>query len=362
MTSPLILAGAGHAHLVTLRRWVETGFRPPPGTLLLSPTPEAWYSGMMPGLLAGRFSAADCSINLAPLCDACGVALHLGQITQLNAAGQSLQLENGHQLHYGLLSLNTGSVPPLPRLDDQSVMVIPAKPFPALHSAWQDWQQFPEKAPGTIAVLGGGAAAFELAVALRTSLPDAELALICSAGLLAAHPPALARRAQRLLAQRNIKLIEQQAVTRVAAGRLFNGDQPVMRCDALIAATGASAPEWLRTSGLAVDTGGFARISPALLSTSHMDVFATGDCASLPGALRSGVYAVRQGSVLADNLIARLGQTPLENYRPQRQALALLATADGGALMSYGRCTASGRLFGWWKDRLDIGFMRRHRL
>jgi hypothetical protein len=30
--------------------------------------------------------------------------------------------------------------------------------------------------------------------------------------------------------------------------------------------------------------------------------------------------------------------------------------------MSYGRWGASGRLFGWWKDRLDTGFMRRHRL
>ncbi len=362
MNSPLILAGAGHAHLVTLRRWVDSGFRAPPGTLLLSPTPEAWYSGMMPGLLAGRFTAADCSIKLAPLCDACGVDLRLGQITQLSAADQRLLLEDGSQLQYDLLSLNTGSVPPLPRVDDQSVMVIPAKPFPALHGAWQDWQQRPDSAPGTIAVLGGGAAAFELALALRASLPAAELALICSAALLASHPPALARRAHRLLAQRNIKLIERQAVTRIAVGQLFNGDRPIMRCDALIAATGASSPDWLRTSGLAVDTDGFARISPALQSINHPEVFAAGDCASLPGALRSGVYAVRQGSVLADNLIAQSSQAPLGNYQPQRQALALLATADDGALMSYGRWVASGRLFGWWKDRLDIGFMRRHRL
>lgn len=362
MNSPLILAGAGHAHLVTLRRWIDKGFRPPPGTLLLSPTPAAWYSGMMPGLLAGRFTAEDCSIKLAPLGEACGVDLRLGQMTRLNADGRSLSLEDGSELHYHLLSLNTGSVPPLPRVDDQTVMVIPAKPFPALHSAWQAWRQQPANAPGSIAVLGGGAAAFELALALRASLPDAELALICSAALLAAHPPALARRARRLLAQRNIQLIEQQSVTRVAAGHLYNGDQPLMRCEALVAATGASAPDWLRSSGLAVDTGGFAHISPALVSTSHTDVFATGDCASLSGAIRSGVYAVRQGSVLAGNLAAKLSQAPLQDYRPQQHALALLATADGGALMSYGRWGASGRLFGWWKDRLDIGFMRRHRL
>ncbi|MFO7705735.1 MAG: pyridine nucleotide-disulfide oxidoreductase, partial [Halopseudomonas sp.] len=92
------------------------------------------------------------------------------------------------------------------------------------------------------------------------------------------------------------------------------------------------------------------------------EVFASGDCASLPGALRSGVYAVRQGAFLADNIISQLARRPLRDYQPQQQALALLATADGGALMSYGRWVASGRMLGWWKDRLDIGFMQRHRL
>ena len=51
----LILAGAGHAHLGVLRRWALVE-RPPGRIGLLSPGPEAWYAGMLPGLISGRFS------------------------------------------------------------------------------------------------------------------------------------------------------------------------------------------------------------------------------------------------------------------------------------------------------------------
>ncbi|WP_022964485.1 FAD-dependent oxidoreductase [Halopseudomonas pelagia] len=362
MNRPLVLAGAGHAHLVTLRNWIDRGFRPPAGTLLVNPTPAAWYSGMMPGLLAGRFSAADCAIDLAPLCRACDIELYMGKIQALDADARSLSLTDGTQLDYQRLSLNTGSIPPLPEVRDNSVALLPAKPFPKLHQTWTAWQQPTSTAPTCVAILGGGPAAFELALALRASLPATDVVLISASRLLASHPAALIARAQRLLRERGVRLIEQQKITRIYHGQLFNGDQPLLLCEAVVAATGASAPDWLRGSGLAVDTDGFARIGKSLISTSHPEVFATGDCASLPGALRSGVYAVRQGAFLADNILGQLQGTALRHYQPQRQALALLATADGGALMSYGRWVASGRLMGWWKDRLDIGFMQRHRI
>jgi hypothetical protein len=74
------------------------------------------------------------------------------------------------------------------------------------------------------------------------------------------------------------------------------------------------------------------------------------------------VYAVRQGEVLSQSIPALLAGSALPLYQPQPRALVLLATADGGALLSYDRWSAGGRLFGLWKDHLDLGFMRRHRL
>ncbi|WVM93829.1 hypothetical protein ULG90_08705 [Halopseudomonas pachastrellae] len=45
MTAPLIMVGAGHAHLVALRDWVKQGYRAPAGSLLVTPQADAWYSG-----------------------------------------------------------------------------------------------------------------------------------------------------------------------------------------------------------------------------------------------------------------------------------------------------------------------------
>lgn len=70
-------------------------------------------------------------------------------------------------------------------------------------------------------------------------------------------------------------------------------------------------------------------------------------------------WAVRQGPLLAKNLAAALEGQHLINFVPQRHALALLADGKGGALMSWAGITAEGRLFGWWKDRLDQKFINK---
>ncbi len=359
LQTPLILAGAGHAHLLTLRQWLDQGYTPPPGSILLSPDPAAWYSGMMPGLIASRFHLADCALPLDPLCTRLGLRLLHGQVTAFDAGQRTLQLDSGLAIQADIVSFNVGSQPASVITDD-SLPLIPVKPFPAFIRQWQQWCA--EATPRRISVIGGGAAAFEIAMALATSLPDCQMQLLCAGELLPGHPPMVLKRAQRWLQHRQITIQDNCRITRVHEGQLWHDDTCLGPTDAVILATGASAHTWQASSGLNTDERGFIRIDHQLRSLSHPKIFATGDCASLPGSQKSGVYAVRQGPVLAHNLKAALQGTTLQRYQPQPQALALLATGDGGALLSYGRWGAGGKLFGWWKDRLDLGFMQRQRL
>lgn len=355
---PLILAGAGHAHLVALRRWVDAGWQAPPGSVLINPGERSWYSGMMPGLLAERFQEDDCAIDLLPLCKATGITLHIDSVESVWAQQHRLNTQ-GASLAFDTLSINTGSRPPGPSHSDGSIRQVPAKPFPVFVEAWRRWKT--EGPPRRLAILGGGAAAFELALALQASLPDTSLQLLCRDRLLAGHPPRLAKRALRLLRSRNIGLVTGQRIDRIENGQLYSGTTPVASADALILASGAAPLPWYADSGM--DTqGGFLRVDTTLQVTNQPRIFAAGDSIELPGALRSGVYAVRQGTTLADNIQALLESRPLRAYHPQPRSLALLATADGGALLSYGRWTAQGRLPGLWKDHLDTAFMKRHRL
>ncbi|OFA32752.1 pyridine nucleotide-disulfide oxidoreductase [Glaciecola punicea] len=354
----LILAGAGHAHLVAMRRWIENGYNPPQGTILLSPSPKAWYSGMMPGLIAGRFTSDECAIDLAPLCKACEVELVIGEIADLNAAKRRMKLTNEQVLEYDYLSLNVGSVPPQPLHNDGSINLAPAKPFAGFNEHWQAWRKRNEFMQ--LAVLGGGAAAFELALALQKSLPQAQLSLICSGDLLSGYSRGLRHKAIKILDERGIKRHKNTRIDSIANGWLISGTRQILQAEALVIATGAAAQPWLASSGLKCDNSGFVEVSDSLQSLSHPEVLASGDCANQTGAAHSGVYAVRQGSALSQIIPALLDSDTLREYKPQARALALLATADGGALMHYGRFSAGGRLLGMYKDYLDKGFMGRH--
>ncbi|WP_019340912.1 FAD-dependent oxidoreductase, partial [Stutzerimonas stutzeri] len=158
-----------------------------------------------------------------------------------------------------------------------------------------------------------------------------------------------------------VKVHEHPPIQTVHGNTLVGEGQVRWRGRRLIVATGPSPLGWLRESGLRVDGRGFIEISPSLQSRSHPHVFASGDCASLPGAIHNGVHAVRQASVLATNLArVSIGQ-PLRHYHPQTHSLALLADGRHGALLSWGAVAAEGRMLGSLKDHFDRRFVRRHR-
>ena len=59
-----MLVGGGHTHVQVLRRWM---MRPLPGVRLsvVLDRPEAVYSGMVPGFVAGEYRAAELEIDVA---------------------------------------------------------------------------------------------------------------------------------------------------------------------------------------------------------------------------------------------------------------------------------------------------------
>ena len=127
-------------------------------------------------------------------------------------------------------------------------------------------------------------------------------------------------------------------------------------------ATGAAGAPLVRDSDLPLAPGGFVRVRPTLQAIGRDHVLAAGDCAvpsDRPDLPRAGVHAVRQGPVLARNLVALLDGEERTTYRPQPHSLRLLNLGDGTAIGGKWGFAAQGRCVMWLKDRIDRRFIRR---
>jgi pyridine nucleotide-disulfide oxidoreductase family protein len=359
----VLLLGAGHAQLSVLASLAQQ--RMPSGDILLvTAYPRQVYSGMVPGLIAGRFSEDECAIDVAPLAKAAGVHLRIGQATALDAAARQVTLADGEQIGYDVLSINTGPVQDRDRIAGAREHALFVRPIESFIALWKQTRAMADARPLSVVVIGNGAAGVELVLAVRAALgARAELTIVSDGALLATYSPPVQHKAAAALKRAKVQVLHGRC-TAIARKHVIVGTAMRVVCDVPIVAIGSDAPAWLATSGLALDEQGFVRVGPTLQSANHASVFAAGDIIVRDDTPhpRSGVYAVRAGPVLATNLRAFVAGGALSPFVPQPRSLNLLATGDGRAISSWGSWSAQGWLMGWWKDRIDRAFVERYRV
>ena len=103
----IVLAGGGYANLLTIRRF---GLKPVHNVrmTLISPLKKLPYTGMVPGYIAGSYTYDQIHIDVERLCQWAGVSLIHDEVCSLDPARQVVRLKQADDLHYTLLSLNTG--------------------------------------------------------------------------------------------------------------------------------------------------------------------------------------------------------------------------------------------------------------
>ncbi len=358
----LVLLGAGHAHVEVLRRFARR--RDPRLRLtLIARDPTTAYSGRLPALIRGECTPADAHIDLGPLAAIAHARLVIAEATGIDLATHQVAVRDRPAIRFDLLSIDIGGIPAMPDGAAPDDGDIPVKPIGGFLAALTQLER-DLPAGARIALVGGGAAGVELALALAQRIAGrVRITLVCdTADPLAEAPPRARAIARAALADAKVELVCGVRAGARVAGKLPLSDGSFLAAEAVLWATNVVGPKLLAESGLTCDAAGCVVVEPSLRSRGHDIVFAAGDCASIAAAPRpkAGVWAVRAGPRLADNLRrAARGLRP-RPWRPQTQALAIIGLGNGRALAWRNGIAVSGRLLAWYKDWIDTRFLRRY--
>lgn len=355
LTRDLVLIGGGHSHALVLKRW---GMNPLPGVrvTLIDPGPLTAYSGMLPGHVAGHYDADILQIDLVRLARFAGARLILGRAEAIDLALREV-IVGARRIGFDAASLDVGVTSRMPQVEGFAEHGVPAKPLGLLARAWGEYRA--GEGPARVAVIGGGVAGAELAMAAAHGLRHraATVTVIDKDRLLAGASDSARRIVRTRMSALGVTAIEGAGVARIEADRVLLDDGREVASDFTIGAAGARPQGWLAETGLAT-TDGFVDVAPTL-ETSARHVFAVGDCAHMTETPRSkaGVFAVRQAPVLFDNLRAALSGGAMRDYCPQEDYLKLVSLGGRSAMAEkWGRAVAHPLLWRW-KDRIDRRFM-----
>ncbi len=380
IVSDLVLLGGGHANIQVLKM---LSMKPIGGLriTLISDQTHSPYSGMIPGHLAGYYSYEDCHFDLRRICEELGQRFIKAKIIGIDPQRKKIQLENRAEVGYDCASINVGIAPKCiaSSSPEAAIKLIPLKPISKFIAHWDqliaDLTAYKGSVALQLAVVGAGAAGVEISIILKMLIDqnnwNADLCLIHRHEYLVSAKDLIAQRTlSKTLKELGIKILQNTDVlAEQENGLVLKDDEGRIHIQdfyRILMATQASAPPWLKQSGLPVNPDGFVRVTGKLLVENETGLFAGGDCIHFsPAPLKkAGVYAVRQGRVLEYNIRAFFnGQCALKTFYPKKNVLSLIAIGDHKALVHQD----SASLLRWlwpsllWtvKDGIDRRFMQR---
>ena len=374
----LVLVGGGHAQIAVLKAFAV---KPLPGLrlTLVTTSSRTPYSGMLPGYVEGVWQDEDLHIDLRHLAGAANARMIVATVTGIDADLKQIYFDDRPALRFDLLSINIGGQPSLEMIDGAAKHAIPVKPISkfqtqfesliSLKSAQKIAQNLPQTLPKKLAVIGGGAAGCELALALITrwkaetgTAPELNL-ITDTDGLLPQMAPKAVKLVDKMLRDGGANILYNSRVTAINANTLTMDRGKTLGFDACFLVTQVAAPGWLADTGLELDSNGFVTVTPTLQSTSHGYIFAAGDIAAVSKSPRpkAGVFAVRAGKILARNLRHYILAKPLATWTPQTRYLTLIGTGDRRAIAVRGDVVMVGRLVWHLKCLIDHRFIQKFR-
>lgn len=361
----LVFVGGGHTHALVLRKW---GMAPVPGVrvTVINPGGTAPYSGMLPGHIAGHYTRDELEIDLVRLARFAGARLIDGAVSAIDPEAKVMTVSGRAPIPYDIAAIDIGITSRMNDLEGFAEHGVPAKPLAVFADRWEAFCATPGDGPARIAVIGGGVAGVEVAMACAHRLQGlgraAEVSVIDRGMVLDKVPPRARTVLRDAMVAHGVRSVEGDAPVRVGPEGVHLQSGALVEADLTIGAAGATPHPWLSECGFEMRDG-YLVVDEYLRSVSHRDVYGAGDCIHLAHAPRpkAGVFAVRAAPVLGRNLRADLTGAQRKAFNPQRDFLKLISLGGKAALAEKMGFAFSGPGLWQWKDKIDQDFMEQFR-
>jgi len=362
MGKRLVFVGGGHAHLTCLLHldsFVKTGH----DVTVVSTSTYHYYSGMGPGMLGGTYRPQEIRFNTRKMVADRGGRFVEESVKLIDPPKRTLFLASGEEIHYDVVSFNTGSHITKRTELDEADNIFTVKPIINLLKARQTLLKDLPGKDLRLTVIGGGPAGVEITGNLWRLVNNAGgkalITFIAGSRLMKAFPGRARRIIMKSFERRGIRILENVRAAQMDKYATNLSDGRIVEHDFAFLATGVTPSPLFRDSGIPVGNDGGMLVNDRLQSVEFPEIFGGGDCINLEGkALQKvGVYAVRENPVLLHNISSVLNGGPMMNFEPGGAYLLIFNLGDNKALLWKWNIIFDGRLAFAIKDRIDRNFM-----
>ncbi len=346
----ILVVGGGYVGMYTALRLQKKLRRGEAEVTVIDPQPHMTYQPFLPEAAAGSIEPRHVVVPLRRVLRKCH---HLtGRVTGISHARREVtaELADGHvtTLGYDVLVVAPGSVArtlPIPGLAECGIafktvgeaIYLRNHVLSRLDTAATAINPALRRRLLTFLVVGGGYAGIEALAELQDMArhatryyeniapEDMRWVLVEAAGrIMPEVGPRLGRYTVARLLDAGIEVFLETRVTTMAGGNVVLDDGTAFETDTIVWTAGVKPNPMLDNTDLPRDGRGRVECSAELQVVGMPEVFSAGDCAAVPDLSKddpdartspSAQHAVRQATVLADNVVAHLRGGALKRYR-----------------------------------------------
>ncbi len=365
MGKHLVIAGGGHAHMLTLanlHKFIEKGHK----VTVIGPSPYHYYSGMGPGMLGKTYTPEEVRFATKHVGEKPGGVFIQDRVERIDPESKTAYLESEKTIPYDALSCNVGSYVPTTIVSGEGRDIFPVKPIEKLIRFQERVLELSSQQKITIGIIGGGPSAAETAGNIWRlgkyyckNMPD--ITIFSGQKFMARFTENVRNRIIHSLTKRDIEILEQDFVSEIKTGEITMESGQVHHKDLILLAHGIKPYPVFQKSGLPTGPDGELLVNKYLQCTKYQEIFGGGDCIyfAYQPLDKVGVYAVRENQILYHNLMASLDKTDLQDFDPGGEYLLIFNMGDGTGIMQKKKLVLGGKLAFTIKNYIDRRFMKK---